>query len=226
MTFQVFRRKLRNFTFQKAYRRPRYRLWSTHSILLLVRPANAPVDPFPSKPCIGELRFVTEEDLPDCAAFEDPAHYVPVYREMLRRGDLVLFGYLDGTCVFRCCLQCGGPILYQGYTERELAANEAYVHYVFCAPAARRKGFHKAALRYLRAACPGRVLYAQVMEDNIPSLRGFFRTGFRPYSRLTVKNRLFRSVLTEIPLAEEEVEALMALARPRKDPGNPPVKGG
>ena len=71
------------FEFCKALRR---RIWSDSEILLLVRPAGKPLDDTKRKPCPGEIRAVTEKDLSDCAAFEDAARYVPVYREMLKRG--------------------------------------------------------------------------------------------------------------------------------------------
>lgn len=210
MTAQGFRRKLRNFTFQKAYHKLQRGVWSTGSGLLLARSIGLPEPE--ERPFTGEIRAVTEADLPDCAVFEDAAHYIPVYRRALEKGDLVLFGYLNGVCVFRCCLQKSGSIAYREHIVRELTAGEAYVHYVFCASWARRQGFHEAALRYLCAACPDRVLYAEVKENNIPSLRGFFRVGYRPYSRLTVKKRFFRSTLTEAIFTEAEAAAILKSA--------------
>lgn len=73
MTVQIFLQKLHGLTPQKLWIRLRQSFWSTHSILLLTHPAGAPATPFPLKPCVGELRPVTEDDLPDCAAFEDAA---------------------------------------------------------------------------------------------------------------------------------------------------------
>lgn len=209
MTSQVLRRKLKHFTLQKACRKLKYRLWFTDSILLLTRPAGPPAEPSPRKPFAGEIRCVTEADLPDCAAFENPDRYVPIYRSMLKRGDLALFGYLDGRCVFRSFLQRSGPLAFQEHTVRELAAGKGYVHYIFCAPDARRKGFHEAALREMCRICPDRTLYAEVKEGNIPSLRGFFRSGFAPAARLTAKNRFFRSMMAETPLSVEETAAIL-----------------
>ena len=103
--------------FCKALRR---RLWSDSKILLLVRPAGKPLDDTKRKPCPGEIRAVTEKDLSDCAAFEDAARYVPVYREMLKRGDLLHFGYLNGKCVYRHAAQCSGDITHDGCFVRRL----------------------------------------------------------------------------------------------------------
>lgn len=86
MTVRSFFQKLRRLPPQKLWARFKNGFWSTDSVPLLIRPANAPVNPFPSNPCVGELRLATENDLPDCAAFEDAAVYVPIYRDMIRRG--------------------------------------------------------------------------------------------------------------------------------------------
>ena len=200
---------LQRLTLKKAWNYLRNGLWFTDSTLLLVRPAGAPVNPVPSKPCTGEIRLATESDLPDCASFEDAAHYVPIYRDMLRRGDLVLFGYLDSRCVFRCCLQRNSMVTFAGHPVRSLAAEEGYVHYVLCAPWARKKGFHEAALRRLCLICLDHALYAEVKEDNIPSLRGFYRNSFRPAARLRARNCFFHRTFSEVPFSNAEADALI-----------------
>jgi len=215
MRLRSFLQKLRRLTPQEVWGRFREGLWSTDSILLLTRPAGPPGAE--ARPFAGELRIVTEKDLSDCAAFEDAAHYVPVYRDMLRRGDFVLFGYLDGACVFRHCLQLSGPFSFKGHPVRDLAPNEAYVHYGYCAPNARGNGFHQASLSRFPREFPTRTLYALVKEDNEKSLRGCFRTGYRPYSRLTAKSRFFHSSCSEVPLTAEEVDLLTALVRPENN---------
>lgn len=66
MISQALHQKLKRFTLQKACRKLKYRLWFTDSILLLTRPAGTPAEP-PRRPFAGEIRCVTEADLPDCA---------------------------------------------------------------------------------------------------------------------------------------------------------------
>lgn len=218
MTLQGFRRKLKNFTFQRAYKKLAYRIrdnkiWSTRTDLLLSRPAGLP--PPEARPFAGEIRAPREEELPACAAdFKAPFGWADAQRDILRRREnLALFGWLDGTCVFRCYLQHGGSCSHGGHTVMQFADNESYIGPAFCVPAARRKGFHEAVLRHLCTAFPDRSLYCEVRPDNIPSLRGFYRTGFRPVFRLTVKKRFFRSTLDKIPITEEEAEAMIASAR-------------
>lgn len=217
MTFQVFCQKMKNFTFQRAYHKLQYRIWSTGSILLLVRPANAPVDPFPCKPCAGELRAVTEADLPDGAAFEDPAHYLPVYKKMLERGGVIHFGYLGGKCVYRHAATFSGTLDFRGCVVRRLGEKEMFTHFSYCAPEARGGGWQTESLREFFRLFPGYRSYTCVKDDNFPSLIPCFRAGYRPYSRITVKKRFFRSALTETPLTEEEAEDLLALARPQNN---------
>ena len=184
--------------------RLRHRLWSTSTSLLLVRPAGTVVTIPEEKRCPGELREVTEKNIMDCAAFEDPVHYVPLYRSMLEKGDVILFGYLNGRCVFRYCLQLHGAFDSDGCVVRVLNGEEVYVHYVYCAPEFRGHHFHLAALAYTASMYHKQQSYAVVKEDNIPSLKNFYRAGYEAYSLLTVKNRLLCRTLTERILSQEE----------------------
>lgn len=183
--------------------RLQHRLWSTSTSLLLVRPAGTTVSIPEEKRCPGELREVTEENLIDCGAFEDAAHYVPTYRSMLEKGDLVLFGYLNRRCVFRFCIQLHGQISFDGCAVRFLNNTENYIHYVYCDQEFRGHHFHLAALAYTAATHHSQHSYAVVKEDNIPSLKSFYQAGYKPYSLLTVKNRFFHRTLTQHELTEE-----------------------
>lgn len=214
MKFHALLLKLQHFTFQKVWSRFKNDLWSTDSILLLVRPANAPVAPFPSKPCIGELRLVTEDHLPDCAAFENAAVYVPIYQKMLRQGDLVHFGYLNGKCVYRHAAKTSGILVFSGHTVRCLGEKELITHFSYCDPSARGGGWQTESLREFFRVRFDSTSYTLILEDNYSSLISCFRAGYQPYSRLTVKKRFFRSTLSETPLTEKEISALLTLVRP------------
>lgn len=126
--------------------RQRNHLWSTKSTLLLVRPAGKPLDETQHKPCDGILRPVTEENIQDCAAFENPSHYVPIYRSMLKNGDQVFFGYLGEKCVFRCATMHKGEITLADNSFHSLQEGELLIHYSFCAPAARGHGLHSESI--------------------------------------------------------------------------------
>lgn len=182
----------------------KHRLWSTSTVLLLIHPAGKLADGSVRTPCPGEFRMVTEENINDCAAFEDASHYVPVYREMLKQGDVVRFGYMDGSCVFRHCMQMSGPFREDGCVARCLGPDEAYIQYVFCAPPARGLGFHTEGTRQLCKLFPNRTIYTTVKADNKSSLHGFFKSGFEVHSLLTVKNRFLRRTLTEKRLTPQE----------------------
>ena len=186
--------------------RLRHRLWSTSTSLLLVRPAGTAVSIPEEKRCPGELREVTEENIMDCGAFEDAAHYVPIYRSMIEKGDVVLFGYLNGRCVFRHCLQLHGAFNFDGCVVRVLNGEEAYVHYGYCAPEGRGNHFHLTSLVYMASTHFTKKNYAIVKEDNVRSLKDCYRAGYEPYSLLTVKNRLLHRSLTEQVLSPEERE--------------------
>lgn len=184
------------------------RLWSDHEMLLLVRPADKPLDEALHKPCAGEFRPVTEQNINDCAAFEDAARYVPVYREMLQRGDVVHFGYIDGQCVFRHCMQTSGSFTYEGCPVRTLATGEVYTTYGFCAPAARGKGLLAESLYQFFLSHFHDTAYTLVAPENVSSLRSCYRNGYEIRSRIVVKCRFLRRTLTETSLAPTEANAL------------------
>lgn len=191
--------KISNF-----FKRVAHRFWSTSTSLLLVRPSKTAVTIPEEKRCPGELREGTEETVMDCGAFEDPVRYVPIYRSMLEKGDIVLLGYLGGRCVFRYCMQLKGIFEFDGCVVRSLNSEESYIHYIYCAPEGRGNHFQLAALDYTSSKYLLHKNYTIVKEDNIPSLKSFYQSGYDAYSLLTVKNRLFHRTLTERILTQEE----------------------
>ena len=192
-------------TTKEFFRLLRHRLWSTSQTLLLLRPANAPLLEQTWKSCPGEVRDATEDSVSDCAQFEDASHYVPIYREMIRRGDVVHFGYLNGKCVFRHCMQRSGSFYEDGCLVHTLGADEAFTHYGYCAPEARGNSFHSESLRIFSVCNPKLNIFTAVKPDNYKSLIGVYRAGYLPYSLLTVKNRFLFRRLHEHVLTPEEI---------------------
>lgn len=184
-----------------------HRLWSTNTILLLERPSGKPLGE--RKPCPGEFRPISEDNIADCAVIEDATHYVPIYRQMLAQGDYGQYGYLHGKCVYRQWLKCSGDILYVGCLVRTLAANEVYDHYVFCTPAARGQGVHAEGITQLIMRFMDHTFYALIAPNNISSLKNALRNGYEIRGRITVKCRFLRRTLTETPLIPAEGEALL-----------------
>lgn len=197
-------------TFKEFYKRVMFRLWSKETILLLIRPANAPLDEALCTPKRGELRFVGEELLPDCSDCDNAEHLVPIFREMLQRGNLVQFGYLDGKCVFRHCLQCKGKFFLSGNTAQTLQKNEGYILYGYCAPIARGYGMHTASIARMIALHPDWTFYTLVREENPASLYGCYRAGLVPVSRITSGRRLNREFFKEEKLTQDEVDRLFS----------------
>lgn len=166
------------------------RLYSNNTVLWLKR--------FPIKESTekqewdGEIKLATFETIQDISCFEDADYYIPIYKKMMLNGDKVILGYLHGRCVFRTCLQCSGAVFWDGCFVKELSENEAYIHYVFCDPNYRRSGFFSHCLKWIIDHYSEKTLYAQVAEDNIPSLNGFYNKGFQAYKKLTSHNLLFK----------------------------------
>lgn len=202
-------------TTKEFFRLLRHRLWSTSQTLLLLRPANAPLPEQTWKPCPGEFRPVTEENIDDCGQFEDAAHYVPVYREMIQRGDFVHFGYLNGKCVYRHAAQCSGDVVWGGCFVRHLQSHEIHTYFSYCAPDARGGGWQTESLRIMFETYPDCTAYTEIKKTNIPSLISCFRAGYRPYSVLTVKNRfLFRRLHEHVLTPEEARKYSVCTAHP------------
>ena len=172
-----------------------HRLWSVEKTLFLYKKENI----VPQKTPLFEgvfFRCKTEDS--DCtASFEDAGYYAPIYRKMIEKGDWVVLGVLEQECVFRCCVQLCGDINFDGCVVRSLQKQEAYIHYVYCSPEHRGKGFHKECLRWIASQLPGYRFWAQVQEKNIPSMKGFKENGFAVYSELTSYNRLGKRWIRE-----------------------------
>lgn len=192
--------------FFEFFERVKQRLWSQGSALLLIRPAGKALDESKRKPSCVEFRPVTEDNIFDCAAFEDANRYVPVYREFLSRDGYVHFGYLDGKCVFRHVIEAVDAFFWEECLVRQAEEGEKlhYIRYGFCSPQARGKGCHSQSLFFMAEKYSDFDLYAIVFPDNYASLKGFFRSGFEVQSLITVKHRFFRRVLMEKVLSPEE----------------------
>ena len=185
------------------------RLWSNSESLLLVRPAGKLPDESKRKPCDGVFRPVTEKNIQDCGAFEDASVYVPIYREMLKAGDYVHFGYIQGKCAFRHCLKKSGSFDLGGGTTRTLSSGEVYIHYGYCAPEHRGHGLHAESIYRFCMDHLNDTIYTLVKETNRSSLHGCARNGFEVKSRLFEKNRFFLRQLHEVPVGLKESEEIL-----------------
>lgn len=205
--------KLRIKSFSELFQWLKGRIWYTHILLLLRRPAGKPLDESLRKPCRGTIRAVTEAELGDCGDFENAGREVPYLRLFLRRGDLVRFGYLDGRCVYRSCVQREGPVPFSKHIPLTLGPKEVHVFHVYCAPNARGSGLHAEDLWQLCGEYPDTAFYACVLPSNIPSLRNFYRAGYEPYALLSAKHRFFLYLgYRKKLLSPEEAEAYLRQA--------------
>lgn len=129
-------------------------------------------------------------NLDDCSEFENSKVYVPIYKQFIEAGDLVVFAYrkADNKCIARACVQLHGKIVSEGSVERTLGRNEGYVHYVFCKSSDRGHGVHNNMINFICKYLKEYSLYAIVKENNTPSLKGFYRNGFKNIELLTQKN--------------------------------------
>lgn len=184
--------------------------WSKNEILLLKREKNLKLEQSHFKECKGRIVYVTEDNISDCGAFENPEHYIPVYRKMISNGDYVHFGYLNDDCVFRHAAQCSGVLSYDGVSIKNLKKGlEVYTHYAYCAPRARGMGFLPMSLQLFAEKFSKCDMYTMVNEDNISSLRGHFRVGYVPYMRIEVKNHFFTKRVRKQRITQEEATELV-----------------
>ena len=191
------------------FSRLQFRIWSQRDALLLVRPTDVPVEPSLIEACPGTFVPVSEENLHDCAAFEDRAHYVPTYRKMLEAGSFGHFGYLDGTCVYREWLQQKGEVLFDGCPVLQLRENEGYSCYVFCDPRARGNGFQAAGIAHMAQRFPELTFYTIVLTEKKITRKNYLKNGYVPHTLITVKNRFFHRTLTRKELSPEEAKTYL-----------------
>lgn len=175
-----------------------HEIWSENSILMLKRNAYAALDYDKAAKWNSEISIVpvTDDNVYDCKEFEDPEHYVPIYKGMIDRGDFVQYGYLDGKCVFRHAIKCSGDITFENAVIKHIDNKCVYSHYAYCAPQARGKGFLTKSLFLVAKKYFDHDIYMLVYEDNYSSLKSHFRTEYYPYKYLTVKNRMFKKKIT------------------------------
>lgn len=166
-----------------------HRLYSNSEILLLVRKPQESVKKEKDFP--GVFCIVSEDNIKDCLNFED-ASFMAAYRNMLLKGDIGHYGYLNGKCVFRSWLQCSGDIKFEGCTVYRLKENEYNSHFTFCAPEARGNGFQCESISQWIHMYPDGIFYSMVLPEKEISLNNYKRNGFKVCQLIRVENRLFQ----------------------------------
>lgn len=165
-----------------------HRIFSiSHSFLLCRKPCNIMYSE--NDYCRFEI-IKDVKQLEDCGAFEDPNVYIPIYRNMITNGGVVVFGYRkeDDKCFFRACVLLRGAIKCDGCFVKELDENEGYIHYVYCDSLHRGHGAHNSAMQFICSKLKDYTLYAIVETNNMPSLKGFYRNGFASKEKLARYN--------------------------------------
>ncbi len=171
------------------------RVFSIQNSFLLYRDLSSR-DSFARDEC--DFRLMNDDSsLRDTHSFENSDYYAPIYSDMIKNGNSVIFGYLpDNRCVFRACVQLKGSIYHDGCLVKELYDNEGYVHYIFCDPDYRGKGLLNKCLSYINYYFSHIKLYSIVKVNNVPSLRGFFKNGYTKCNRLRLINLVgFRKLI-------------------------------
>lgn len=189
------------------FKRIGHRIWSTEKLLLLKRDRSNNEEIKIRYEFKGELRRVTEDNVADCLALED-AHYLDVYREMLKCGDYGLFGYLDGSIVYRQWVKLSGELKCSPTHTIFFERDNAFIHYVYCDSSARGNGFHINGIKSSMERIKGRTFYATVKKDNYVSLHNFYRAGFSIESLLIVKNRFGIRIREEKVFNQEQRKEL------------------
>jgi RimJ/RimL family protein N-acetyltransferase len=171
------------------------RVFSIQNSFLLYRDLSCR-DSFAKGEC--EFRLMKDDcSLWDTHSFENSEYYAPIYSDMIKNGNSVIFGYLpDNRCVYRVCVQRKGSIYKDGCLVKKLNDNEGYVHFGYCDPEYRGKGLFNKSLSFVNNYFSDIKLYAIVSTDNVPSLRGVYRNGYTNCNTLRQINILgFRKLI-------------------------------
>lgn len=166
-----------------------HRIWSDEETIGLVK-NNDSIPSFTTN-FEGRIEVVSLQNINDSQAFESES-YTNTYRDMISKGDKVIFGYVGDRCVYRLCVQMSGIIKFDGCPVKELQDKEAYIHYVFCDELYRGKGFHSAVINYTCKLLSDYTLYVCVKENNKASLSGIYKNGFINQCKIHVKNRFLK----------------------------------
>lgn len=139
----------------------------------------------PKGTCDAIFRLVDEKNVADTTRFENEK-YESVFRKMMQQGEYGLFGYFEGRCVYRIWAKMGGTERYLKKTVLKIKDNEAYIHYVFTDEKARGNGIHTLGVKNLCEMFPDKRWLTLVMPNNIASIRGFEKNGFKKELRIDV----------------------------------------
>jgi ribosomal protein S18 acetylase RimI-like enzyme len=114
------------------------------------------------------------------------------FRAFLKRGDRGFYAYRDHQVVNRAWVMVGPGScdLWHGYGRLVIPAGSAYVHYCETAATARGLGIYPAVLAHVARALKEesiRTVRISTTENNLASLRGIARAGYRIVRRVEIR---------------------------------------
>ncbi len=138
---------------------------------------------------------VTAANIADIVDFQ-PSHYVETFRRFLEQGDVGYYAYLDGKCCHRSWIQKGPKwVSINPFVQMKIEKNEGYIHYCETAPWARGKGIYPSVLsRIAKDHKNLENIFIAVESENVSSIRGVEKAGFRERERVEV------ALILKVPL--------------------------
>ena len=139
-----------------------------------------------------DFSIVTEKNISDSQLFENHK-YIDIYKSMLERGDIGIYGYVDGKCACRVWAVVDPSNFCEGGVSLGLSTDDVFVHYLLTDVAYRGQGLASECLMFINDLFSDRDIYSTIEIHNNPSFSAFRKAGYRDNKVLILKKRLLRS---------------------------------
>lgn len=146
----------------------------------------APEVPTTLQPPPVVVRRATHPLVQDLAGFHHP-YELQVFHEFLKAGHLGYLAYIDGRCVHRSWYVPGPAKIREHWSrEREIRANEGFVHYCKTAEEARGMGVFPVVLAQIAKDHLTTRTTMAIAEENVASRRAATKAGWTPIEEVRI----------------------------------------
>jgi ribosomal protein S18 acetylase RimI-like enzyme len=168
-------------------------LFSKNTILLLKREAETRVANVNSPAEIHQI--TTVQALADIMTVEG-GQQLSVFENLLEKGDLCYYGYIDKRYVARgWVVKSGAKINYLRAWKTVLPSDSAYIYRLFTISSERGKHIAQKLISEVCNYLYEKDIYTLVLPTNVTSLKAFDRCGFNPVKSINIMYLFFIPII-------------------------------
>jgi hypothetical protein len=135
---------------------------------------------------VATIKHATNENISDVLSFQHP-RYLEVFKNFLSLGDRGYLGYIKDKCIHRSWLKGGEQVVHPHWASPyKLQKNEIFIHYCETSTEARGKNVYPHVLSNIIEEYKGNEILICVNKENIASIKGVEKVGFRERERVKV----------------------------------------